>query len=170
LATIEEQTWLTMLSAADRRFEDAESLYREGGVHFAGAVYMYGYVVEMILKAAYFQADGYDSQDVVGELCKRPYALFSSAGDEVWTGRPHPLLGRSEKGHDLLAWFDALIRIRSVPIEPSTASIALNHTAQVASVWGTFRRYDSRLASVDDAKLVHNSVVWLNQNRATLWS
>jgi len=44
-------------AAASRRFEEAESLRQNG--RLTGAVYLYGYVAEVCLVAAYFRLIGY---------------------------------------------------------------------------------------------------------------
>ena len=169
LASRESQTWQSMLGAAKLRFEEAEHLYYAS--QHAGAIYLFGYVVELILKSAYFQAEGvYASTDNLERLCRNPSGLLDRSGTPVWSPQQHSLLGYSERGHDLMAWYYALSGIRLVPMQSGTASNALNHTAQVAAVWGTFRRYDSRMAMVHEARLVHTSVKWLYNNRAVLWS
>lgn len=169
LASREPQTWQSMIDAARLRLEETERLYY--ATDYAGAIYLSGYVVELVLKSAYFQAEGvYGSADDLERLCKKPNGLVDRSGSSVWSAQPHALLGYSERGHDLLAWYYALNRIRATPMRAGVASSALNHTAQVAAVWGTFRRYDSRPAFGHEARLVHTSVRWLYDNRVALWS
>lgn len=163
--TKDVQSWGSMLGAAERRFDEADQLFRSGPQHYAGCVYLCGYVVELTLKSAYFQVDGtFSSTDDVELLCKRPDGIMG------WHPQNHHLLGYSERGHDLLAWWYVLNFARSykslarLPIEAS------NHVAIVAAVWGTFRRYDSRPAFVQDADPIHKSTAWLFNNKAVLWS
>jgi hypothetical protein len=76
--------------AARMRFEEAESLRVEG--HHLAAVYFFGYVVEMVLKAAYFRMLRYGLTTEIG-LDARNRAMARARGLELMGPGPHDLVG-----------------------------------------------------------------------------
>ena len=77
-------------SAAPRRFLEAQLLREKG--QLTGAVYLYGYVAESRLAAAYFRLIGYrPSTEITSEARRRVIAAAIHA--RFMTGTPHDVAG-----------------------------------------------------------------------------
>jgi hypothetical protein len=89
--------------AAGARFRDAARLADAG--HRLGAIYLYGYVAEMLLKAAYFRGRGWGpDQPVAHSDLYQAKQLATSLHNLAWPGNLH----------DLGGWVRLLIRDRHV--------------------------------------------------------
>lgn len=103
--------------AAAQRYRDAEVLRRAN--RRLSAIYLYGYAVEMWLKAAYFRVtfahDGLDSKTQIDALRRR-------AAENEWI-----VLGLPKKlgPHDIAGWAHLLVKKR--------LDIGAPHTQQLAN-------------------------------------
>jgi hypothetical protein len=77
-------TWRGMESAADERFWDGVSLAKGDQPRRAGAIYLLGYVAEMVLKVAYFRFTGIPPSSDLGA---RRGPLDQARQHTHWHGR-----------------------------------------------------------------------------------
>ena len=154
------ETWPQLLGASQRRFWDGFALATSSEAHALGAVYLLGYVAEMLLKVAYYRIEGYPAYANV--LAARQAARRQA--------RLYALHRRSD--HDLLYWA-ALVerrrRERGLPYDPAFAAALQMHVRRVAENWTEALRYADVDATPDELQAVADSVEWLVANRARPW-
>src|SRR6266542_2523497 len=96
-------------AAATRRYAEASRLTTHEPL---GALYLFGYVVEIRLKAAYYRLAGLGATDDLGH---RPPGAIGSPR-ELAEGQIRTILGlqgRSSVGHHLNGWVQLIISTRS---------------------------------------------------------
>lgn len=151
------ETWPGMEQAAAQRFWDALALATGDAGHEAGAIYLFGYVAEMLLKTAYFRVTGVPpSQDIAPHL-------MAARRNASWRGG---------NLHDLRSWFALLNDARSLQGNPwgiVTAAIIDRHVLTVASHWRESLRYSPLTATDAELEEVLASVDWLLGNYNILW-
>ena len=95
LARIQAETPEVMFQAAAARLGEAETLLENG--QWDGAVYLAGYVAEMLLKVAFCNLDpAFRSSDIVS-------SAFGPAAD-IWRGPSHLVALPPLHKHNLLFW------------------------------------------------------------------
>ncbi len=162
LQTVEAfETWPRMEVAAEERFRDGLTLADSGAGRATGAIYLFGYVAEMLLKTAVFRTQNvaYDAN-----LGQRGGPLDFARTLSLWRGR---------NLHDLRAWVDFLIDYRSLlgmPFDPSEAAQIRRHVLAVDAHWREWLRYKSASATLLELNEVYESVQWLRANHARLWT
>jgi len=152
------ETWPTMERAAEARFWDGMVLAIDASDHSTGAVYLLGYVVEMLLKTAYFQMTGVSTNESL-----EPY-LQQARKKPAWTGR---------NLHDLKSWAALINEVRFVrgkAWSPILAGSIERHVLIVSSHWRESLRYTSFTATNAELEEVLTSVGWLRANYDLLWS
>ncbi len=151
------ETWPGMEQAATQRFWDSLALATAEAGHEAAAIYLLGYVAEMLLKTAYFRVTGVpSSQDIAPHLT-------AARRNASWRGG---------NLHDLRSWFALLNDARSFQGNPwsiVTAATIERHVLTVASHWRESLRYTSLMAADAELEEVHASVDWLLVNYDVLW-
>jgi hypothetical protein len=151
------ETWTGMERAAAQRFWDALVLATGEAGHEAGAIYLFGYVAEMLLKTAYFRFIGVPvGQDIAP-------VLRAVRNHSLWTGR---------NLHDLRSWIDFLIDIRQLqgqPLSPLTAGAIRQRVLAVDAHWRESLRYTPQAATVIELDETFAGVEWLRDNHALLW-
>jgi hypothetical protein len=140
--------------AAQQRFQDGEALRASG--RDGGAIYLYGYVVEMVLKAACYRLFGHP-----------PHAPVESARPivETWIGElALPVVTRKLQPHDLDAWASGLVWFRdnihgvSYPIA-FTLSLGTN-TDVVLQYWLPGIRYQELPWGPPESAEVSTAAAW----------
>ena len=147
-----------LLQAAEERFWDGFDLATGTAQRYTGAVYILGYVVEMLLKVAFFRISGIpDNVDV------KPY-LNTAKTHSSWTGRNY---------HDLQAWCNLLIvdRLhRGVQFDPVFAAELTRRVLLVGLHWREDLRYKHNQANDAEVSEVLENTDWVLSNRTLLWS
>lgn len=114
-----------MRAAADQRFDDADALIRlEKDKHAIGALYVLGYVVEILLKTKLLQKYG------------SFHALEADARANQMFWKSHDLLDLIDEQKQLAAALQAR--------RLETGQDALDSLRQFCGVWQPFARYTSR--------------------------
>lgn len=150
-------------AAARIRNEDAWQLAREG--RRAAAVYLWGYVAEMTVKAAWFALNGFTlDRPITPRDLNTAVALAQGAYGIAW---PHQ--GRL---HAISHWAELLIRHRIGLGQPyadaAFAATLLNHTRRVYDRWRETLRYKKNQPYVFEVRAVAESVAWLLDNSRVL--
>jgi hypothetical protein len=152
-------------AAARQRFEEASLLYY--GRRTYAAIYLYGYAIEMWLKAAYFHNEGIIAAftDPISRVDR----------DRAWSqriaaGAPN----RSTNHHDIAIWADLLIYIRQTagiypPYVPLTITTLRNYAAIAYDHWNEEMRYQHldpvHAVEVDEMRRVAE---WFSDNYFSL--
>ncbi len=131
------QTVASMNLARDQRWLDAKALYRQSGRR-TGCLYLCGYVIEIGLKAAYFELATAADVELAGkdltQLCRHPERLpeFSRARADFVA--PY--------GHCLPGWLSLLEQARSRSGRNTSNDLMLEVSGLVATViWSPGLRY-----------------------------
>lgn len=140
-------------SAAVGRYRDADALFEAG--RRLGAIYLYGYTAEMLLKAAYFRLAGRAPDDPIErshlDAAKRHATRNLGL---TWTGN----------FHDLGAWVDLLVherRSRGAPHPPAVARELPSRVYTLYANWRESIRYDTARPSAREAAETRGSAAWL---------
>jgi hypothetical protein len=152
--------------AARQRYEEASLLYF--GRRPYASIYLYGYAIEMWLKAAYFHNEGVIAQvtDAIGRADRdRAWAQRAAANSPTAPGTNQ---------HNLVAWGYLLIYIRRTagihpPYIPLIESTLQNYTATAYDHWNVEMRYqhvDPVLAT--EVAAVRNVADWFADNYLSL--
>lgn len=149
--------------AAEERFLDGLILSFEPGRE-AGAIYLFGYVAELLLKTAYSRA--------VGKLpTERPYDFLSgdvTASGFIWQG------AKSAKGlpvlHSLKGLAEFLIDTRGYDLDTGVATEPRRRIDIVEQHWDVSMRYADFPATQAEMSEVYASIDWLRTNYDDLWS
>ena len=151
------ETWPRMRLAADRRLWDSLTLALGGSGCETGAIYLLGYVAEMLLKCAYFQVIGVPvAQSIASHL-------QGARGHASWRGG---------NLHNLRSWFALLNDARSlkgVPWSAVTAATVERHVLTADTHWRESLRYTAFAATEEELNEVFGSVDWLLPNYDLLW-
>ncbi len=141
------------------RFTEAESLAATG--HRTGAIYLLGYSVEMILKAAYFSLVGFAPRQTISLLDLRGAALSASF---PWPG---PNL------HHLSNWAHLLVERRATmphgayPV-PGFSSDIVRLSGQLYRVWRESMRYHKNLAYPYEIAQAREAAHWFSVHSLAL--
>jgi hypothetical protein len=140
--------------AADRRFEEAEILRANG--RYLMAIYLYGYVIEIYLKAACFRFYGCSvSQEITEEYRRDVAAKARIYGIDV----PGP--------HDLLNWARLLvesIQTRSRRTNPILLRGVSTQALIAHQHWRPEMRYRATTASEKECEAVRFASDWFAIN------
>lgn len=129
-----------------------------------GAIYLYGYVVEMFLKAAFLRLAGHADEDPIGIATLRGYV-----GDRpTSTARSLGLPGTANL-HDLMAWTDLIVAYRAarglVYPEVNFAAVLTTNVRTVAQRWTEVLRYHKNVAYLHELNAVRTACSWVVNNR-----
>ena len=147
--------------AARRRYAEARRLVADEPL---GAIYLFGYTVEMRLKAAYYRT--------VGLV---PASLLLPARN-IAEARIRALLGiRGAVGHNLYGWAKLLETARATT--PGTTALAGKlaramylHLQNVEACWTEVLRYRANTPYHDEMDAVRSGASWFKVNGRRLWS
>jgi len=150
------ETWPRLHSAAIERYWDGLALAMAQEGRRLGAIYLLGYVAEIVLKVAFFRVCGFPPYQAV--------SLRMATAHASWRGFSL---------HDVNAWATLLIeerRLRGRPFDPVFASQLKWHVMVVAANWREALRYRHSAASETELAEVFQGVDWLLANSNLLWS
>lgn len=145
--------------AAAQRYRDAEVLRRAN--RRLSAIYLYGYAVEMWVKAAYFRAiftqGGLSSKTQIDSLRRR-------MAENEWI-----VLGLPKKPgpHDIAGWAQSLVKKRIVIGAPHTQQLAneiINRATSVCLHWREYMRYRSVPIAQTEVIAVKSEANWFRSN------
>jgi hypothetical protein len=155
-------TWSELERAADERYWDGIVLAVDREGRHSGAVYCWGYVVEMKLKTAYYRVRGVPSStDLQTEL--RGIPDRARALGLAWVGSLHNLVS-------LVSLLIIERRIRGQPLNSGLAQELRRHIAIVGDHWTETLRYKDTRATPEESSEVMNSVDWLLAHAHELWN
>ncbi len=143
-------------AAARMRYAEGEALLDAG--HRLGAIYLWGYTSEMIVKAAYFAVSGLREREPItwaGHL--KPAIELGRKMQIAW---PH-----QGAGHNVRAWAELLIRVRrlspATAFEPAFAAELQRRGESVDLLWRETLRYHKNSAYLHEADRIRDAAQWL---------
>jgi hypothetical protein len=149
----------TFEAAARRNFIDATALRRSN--RRAAAIYLYGYSVEMRVKAAYFR---FHFHAVGLPTDTRITAQLRSSERDAWLAIGAPW---KPGQHDIEGWANLLVRKRvslgmayAVPF----ANEVITRAAGVYSSWREYMRYRSIRVFDSEIRTVQSNADWYRRN------
>jgi hypothetical protein len=153
-------------AAARQRFEDGQSLATAG--RRTGAIYLWGYAVEMTLKAAYFTIIGFTETQPISVADLRAAALTAPGLGVVWPGLPH-----NPKLHDVRAWAELLAAKRAAMpglayADPAFGNQVVTRGFRLQRLWSEILRYHKNIAYVHEMNQVRDVAAWLLLHSAHL--
>jgi hypothetical protein len=155
--------------AARRRFREAEKLLNNS--ERLGAIYLFGYSIEITLKSAYYRTIGLVPTHTIDPLLHRKPAEAAIAAMPLLPR--HPITGGPHAGHHLVGWARLLEQTRAANGDPMVNAIATkmhDHARAVFDCWVEFLRYrDNRPYDVE-VKTVRAAAKWFRANAARLRS
>ncbi|WP_425617609.1 hypothetical protein NA78x_001290 [Anatilimnocola sp. NA78] len=147
-------------NAAQERYQDGVALAIAG--QRTGAIYLWGYVAEMTLKAAYFTFLQFPANQ---SLHMRPHLR-----DAIDRGRQTFNIAWPPQGdgHNVRAWAELLVAERAVAPQGAYSTnfaIELQRRGQrIEPLWREILRYRKNLAYVYEVNQVQEAVEWLLGN------
>lgn len=151
--------------AAEKRFQEGECLKRQN--RFLGALYLYGYSVEMCLAAAYFRSAGFGPNEIIdSETRRRRMAqarqLQHLDGQPLMSSDPHPLDGWAR----FLEWHR---RLRALPVrEAQRLREAVRKARKVYRHWRPELRYKTIDVAANQFDEVRQCVCWFIDHRGRI--
>lgn len=150
-------------SAAKRRHREGDRL-RSAGERL-GALYMYGYTIEIRLKTAYYR--------LAGVPLNKPMAMSTRGQAERLVKELHGPTGLSA-GHDLIGWALLVEQTRVNhsfgPLGPRFAMNLRNHVQGAAGHWRELLRYRANRPYASELEAVFLVAKWVRRNHRELWS
>ncbi len=147
----------SLLKAAQCRLYDGLELGSAGVEHSTAAIYLLGYVAEILLKAACLRVNSFDPRaNAFAELRLLQLAHF----------QPKTNL------HDLGQLFATLMTLRALAGIPSDAvrdGTIRKNVLVIASHWNESLRYTGQIATKVEVSEVFESTFWLYKNFRVLW-
>jgi hypothetical protein len=148
-------------AAARSRMQDGLALM--AAERRTGAIYLWGYAVEMTLKAAYFRLVGFPAAQQIA--LKDLQAAKAAAGGlaVAWPGNLH----------DLRAWADLLVATREAnPAlaypDPGFGDQVRTTVAPLQRLWSEVLRYHKNVAYRYELRQVREAAEWLLANASSL--
>jgi hypothetical protein len=146
--------------AAIIRDKDAERLLIGGNL--SGAVYLWGYVAEMTLKAAWFKLIGFPDSQIISRKDLEAARKFATQSNISWPSNFHALD----------SWANLIIYYRisqgKIYSEPSFSNRVLANSARVYARWRETLRYKKNIPYLSEALIVGDSARWLLNNSKSL--
>ena len=147
-------------AAAERRFAEGLALDRDG--HRTGAIYLWGYAAEMVLKAAYFQLVGFGPDRPITTRDRR----LAQQGATLLG------IGGFSSPHDIGAWAELLIAKRKDLDSPyprtGFKANVLHYATAAGTVWTVELRYHPNRAYEFEVRRVREAVRWLLDHKHRL--
>ncbi len=154
------ETWPEMEAAARRRFWEGFILATSLENGETGAIYLFGYVIEILLKTAYYKVDGVSREQDTRQTRNQAGIIAS-------------VYGVRGNDHDLTRWLFLLERVRLArgnPFDSAFLGSVRYHVATVAVNWKETLRYRDIQPTDEELAQVYNSVEWVLRNSQALWS
>ncbi|MFI5378994.1 MAG: hypothetical protein ACHRHE_06845 [Tepidisphaerales bacterium] len=158
-------------AAALSRMREAEALYSAG--QRLGAVYLYGYVIEISLKAACYRIIGLVPGTVIDRKLHRRPAEDAIENMKTLPTHPH---GGLLPGHNFVGWARLVEQERASPargLAPLNGSLTkqlCNWTQNAFDCWAEFLRYRANRPYNHEVQTMRNSAQWIRRNYRNLWS
>jgi hypothetical protein len=164
-----EDTLGKLEAAATRRYAEARRLEVTEPL---GAVYLYGYTVEMRLKAAYYRVAGLVPASQLNAARKIAEATIKGSPPTV---PKTTIAGRFvSAGHNVRGWAWLLETTRATPPNiPMSAALAreMQANAQVSfDLWSETLRYRANRPRPTELAAINVSAAWFRRNAKNLWS
>jgi hypothetical protein len=144
--------------AARRRFAEARKLAADEPL---GAIYLYGYSVEIRLKAAYFRTMGLGPSSPI------------SQARAIAEAQTRTLLGvRGPVGHNLYGWATLLQTVRlnlSKPLDSAMVREMYAHVLNIEACWTEVIRYRANRPYDEEIQAVQTGANWFRVNASRLW-
>lgn len=165
LARFQPETPAVMLQAAEARLREAEVLLSLQECD--GAIYLAGYVAEMLLKIAYCNLESsFPANGTVDFIFGPAATLWKS----IIPGKTLPF----QHKHNLLFWEQVLEPHRRASGKPSmdwgSALLMSKHLLTIRRNWRVDLRYQSPFVTLSEAADVCTAARWLFNNKIVLWS
>ena len=144
-------TIAAFLAAAPERFAEGTALLDAG--HSSGAVYLFGYVGELVIKAVAFRHYGYAPPDEIAKPDREAIASLMKTRALAPQGP-----------HDILKWARWVVSMKerltgmAYPVQLATAFEY--HAAVIDAQWAPGMRYHALSHSFADALSVQQSARW----------
>lgn len=150
-------------AAARRRFREAHAL-EESGEHL-GAIYLYGYSVEIRLKAAYYRTIGLVPRTTIDRATHRIPA------EQMIRNLPSLPPG-SAPGHHVIGWAALLEQARAQVGRPMPAPLVAEMSRQAHNVfkcWTESLRYRANTPYNQELEAVRQAANWFRTHATRLW-
>ncbi len=149
--------------AAEARYLDGFAAALEG--QWAGAIYLWGYVAEMLAKSGYFRHIGFPEDDLITNNDRKAARTRGKALEIEWPD--------ANWGHNVRAWLELLVRVRD--LEPGKGYTPPEFGRQVTArglvieqYWSVELRYHGRVADAAAVAAVGTAVEWLLEHQHQL--
>lgn len=158
-------------TAARMRKREADILRRNG--QGLGAVYLYGYVIETSLKAAYYRCIGLVPATIIDRKLHR---LPAEDAIKLMIGLPAHPQGATVAGHNIIGWARLIDQQRAIPagglmpLDPSLATELHNRMQDVFTCWAEFLRYRINRPYNEEIEAMRDSAKWIRRHYRDLWS
>ncbi|HOB73075.1 MAG TPA: hypothetical protein PKG54_00990 [Phycisphaerae bacterium] len=156
-------------SAARLRFREAERLYEQGEA--LGAIYLYGYSVEICLKAAYYRTIGLVPSSAIDFKLHRKPAENEIDGMEGLL--KHPVGDGPKAGRHVVGWARLLESTRGKPggkpMDSDLATRMHEHALTIFECWAEFLRYRGNKPYNKELEAVRTAANWFRRNASRLW-
>lgn len=156
-----KDTWGEMTQAAERHYWDGLTLALAEHTQRVGAIYLLGYVAEILLKTAYYQIRRVRSNESVLAELRGMEGRATQLGFP-WVGNRHNLRSIAK----LL--IEERLKIGHA-MEPNMAGLLMYHTSRLAGHWSETLRYKNLTASEREMAEVYGSIDWLKKHYDNLW-
>ena len=147
-------------AAASRRFAEAQMLREHG--QWGGAIYLYGYVAEARIQAAYYRLIKFRPNTEITPDRRR--LVLQSA-------RQNKLMGRAP--HDIGGWAELLIHTRKqrkIGYQRELKDEIIRHARRLYARWCPALRYRTTVPTSDEISVVGEASEWFETNYLHLWS
>ncbi len=152
---IGEHTISRLERAAEKRFEEADFLVE--GKHGLTAVYLFGYVAEIVLGAAFFRLRGYGKTDEITQ------SVLRKAINEAMHLSRMP-----DKSHPIDGWAARLIEERKSdfppPFAPKLEELIQRNADVIGENWGPKLRYRTLKVTEKQVRTVRSAAGWFLRN------
>lgn len=163
LATrVGDDTIAKMEAAARRRYAEAKRLVADEPL---GAIYLFGYTVEIRLKTAYFRVARIPSNSPLANARASAEALI----------RSFPGRAARPAGHDIRGWARLVGDARattpgSTPLAAGDLVRMNGHAQTVAECWTEILRYRANRPYNEELAAVLTAARWFKHNYSRLWN
>lgn len=150
-------------AAAQRRFDEGLALAASG--HRTGAIYLWGYTAEMIVKAAYFSLRALPAMVPIRWMPDIRAAI--ARGRSLGVAWP-----QQGEGHNVRAWADLLVMERAatgIPYAPAHFGAVVQAMGQrFERLWRETLRYHKNVAYVYEVAQIRDAAEWFVINMMIL--
>lgn len=157
---IEDQTLSQIEKAATQRF--AEAVWLVEGHHRLAAVYFFGYVVEIVLCAAYFKMIDFGQNELITTTKLNLPLKTAKAKSKMDKGKAHPIDG----------WADLLIEGRDSlhppPFDEKLVLLIRERVSAIVDLWRPTLRYQSFDVSEEQVNEARHAADWFLKNSSRL--